>query len=175
MEETWKPVPYEGFAARYSVSNLGRVKPNTPSIYSKNKAEFLMPVASSRGYLFVTIYANGKNKSAFIHRMVALAFHGEPSTPNAYVCHRNDIQADNRAENLYWGNGRANCLDRARNGRDLLGVRNGRAILTEDDVRAIRERYASGGISQQALADEYGTEQTRISKIILRQSWKHIE
>jgi hypothetical protein len=52
---------------------------------------------------------------------------------------------------------------------------NGRAILTEADVRAIRMHYAQGGITQQALAARYGVVQTVISRIVLRKSWQHID
>ena len=38
----------------------------------------------------------------------------------------------------------------------------------------IRELYAGGGYSQSQLASQFGVRQTMISKIVTRQSWKHI-
>jgi hypothetical protein len=49
-----------------------------------------------------------------------------------------------------------------------------RSLLTDDAVRSIRERYAAGGVSQYALAQEYGVTQTNISHVIRRKSWKHV-
>ena len=50
------------------------------------------------------------------------------------------------------------------------GESHGNARLTDDAVRAIRQRYAAGGISQDALAHEYGMGQTQISGIIRHHS-----
>lgn len=53
------------------------------------------------------------------------------------------------------------------------GEENGNAKLNEQIVREIRTRYAAGGISQAALAAEYGVRQTQISNVILRKVWAH--
>lgn len=174
MEEIWKPVPYELFANVYSVSNLGRVKPNVISRYSKNRAEFLDPSPSPRGYLHVSLYANGKARSAFIHRMVCIAFHGEPPFPKANVCHKDDNKVNNLADNLEWGDiwhnaKTAVALGKIRRGNDVNTSK-----LTEDDVRAIRARYAQGGITQTVLAMEYGVNPAAIYFIIIRRNWSHL-
>ncbi len=44
--------------------------------------------------------------------------------------------------------------------------------LTWPLVTEIRERYAAGGISQPALAREYGVTQGNISSILLGHTWK---
>lgn len=174
MKEVWKPVPYKPFDAKYSVSNLGRVKPNVVSRYSKNKAEYLKPVPASRGYLFVSLYAEGRAKEAFIHRMVTIAFHGPPPSPRAYALHKDDCQTNNTADNLYWGTEADNHLDRRRNGKDLIGARNGLAKLSEDNVREIRALYAQGGITQRALAARYGIAESNVNSIVYRRTWRHI-
>lgn len=38
--------------------------------------------------------------------------------------------------------------------------------ITLDDMRAIRQRYQAGGITQQQLADEYRIDRTRVSQIV---------
>ena len=55
-----------------------------------------------------------------------------------------------------------------------VGVANGNAKLTDDDVREIRFRYAAGGVSQSALGQEYGVTQPMIGYIVRRELWKHI-
>jgi hypothetical protein len=55
------------------------------------------------------------------------------------------------------------------------GERAGRAKLTEEIVREIRRRYAEGGITQDQLAAEYGVGQPRISALLLRKTWAHVE
>lgn len=46
--------------------------------------------------------------------------------------------------------------------------------LTETQVRAIRERYAAGGITQEAIAKEHEVTEPTINKIITRRSWPHV-
>jgi len=53
------------------------------------------------------------------------------------------------------------------------GERNGKAVLTEDDVRSIRIRAASGE-SQASLSREYGVKKPAIDKIVNRRTWKHV-
>lgn len=54
------------------------------------------------------------------------------------------------------------------------GERSGNAKLTATDVVAIRAAYAKGQVRQSDLASQYGVAQTLISRVIRRESWKHI-
>jgi hypothetical protein len=55
------------------------------------------------------------------------------------------------------------------------GASNGNAKLNRAKVLAIRERYDAGGISQQALADEYHVTKTNVRYIVQRKSWAWLE
>jgi len=59
--------------------------------------------------------------------------------------------------------------------KGLKGEKNPRSKVNEDIVREIRKLYATGEYSQSKLAKEFGVNQSMVSKIILRQSWGHIE
>jgi len=48
------------------------------------------------------------------------------------------------------------------------------AKLTEDDVRAIRRLHAEG-LTNQAIATQYGVSQVSVSSIVLRKHWKHVD
>jgi hypothetical protein len=50
----------------------------------------------------------------------------------------------------------------------------GRAKLSAVEVRAIRVRYAAGGITQRELAVEYGVGHTTIGALLLGQTWTNI-
>ncbi len=56
----------------------------------------------------------------------------------------------------------------------VRGERQHLAKLTETDVLEIRRLYAQGGVSQSKLAAQFGVDQTGISAIIRRFTWKHI-
>lgn len=64
--------------------------------------------------------------------------------------------------------------DMVTKGRSLKGMYHTMAKLTDADVLAIREHFATGEISHQALADRYNVYRTTIGKIIRRQTWRHI-
>lgn len=54
------------------------------------------------------------------------------------------------------------------------GSKSPTAKITEDDVRAIRKRRASGE-TPKSLGAEYGIHPTSISHIVSRKQWKHVE
>lgn len=79
---------------KYEVSNLGRVKNKTTNHIQK-------PRKSNSGYLYVSLYKDGKEHNRFIHRLVAKSF---LSNPNNYpeVNHIDEDKENNCAVNLEW-------------------------------------------------------------------------
>lgn len=57
---------------------------------------------------------------------------------------------------------------------DSKGSANGRAKLTERDVRDIRAEYATGHVKQQELAERYGITRRGIKAVVNRQNWSHV-
>lgn len=55
------------------------------------------------------------------------------------------------------------------------GEGSGMAKLTDEAVREIRRRYATGRITQEELGAEFGVNQTKISDVVNRRTWKHID
>lgn len=56
---------------------------------------------------------------------------------------------------------------------EVLGLTPGPAI-SDDDVRAIRKQYETGGYSQKEVASKFGVQQVTISNVIRRKHYKHI-
>lgn len=54
----------------------------------------------------------------------------------------------------------------------MPGVVNPSAVLNDCAVQEIRDRYAEGGVTQSALAVEYGISQIQVSRIIRFEKWK---
>jgi len=54
------------------------------------------------------------------------------------------------------------------------GERHHNATVSNKTVRAIRDRYAAGGVTHQELAGEYGISRTTVSRIVRRSIWKHV-
>ena len=131
------------------------------------------------------------------HRLVWHVTYG-PIPEGQWVLHKCDNPPCCRPDHLFLGTHRDNMTDMASKGRqwtqrypervvrgdahpmrrnpDLLkwGERNPRAKLTEGQVVEIHRRYAAGGISQPALAAEYGVDQALIWRIVHRKAWRHV-
>ena len=130
-----------------------------------------------KGYGVVQVPGRGLQRA---HRIAWELVNG-PILDGLFVCH-DCPEGDNprcvNPSHLWLGTNDQNMADMAAKGRanggHLQGERNGFARLTDATVRAIRERYAAGGISQQALADEYGVVQTTISRAIRGDRWTHV-
>jgi hypothetical protein len=59
-------------------------------------------------------------------------------------------------------------------GPGLRGESHGNRKLTDDNVRDMRVRYERGE-TQPSIGKMYGVSQATVSKIVLRQSWTHVE
>jgi hypothetical protein len=122
-----------------------------------------------------------------VHRLVALAFLGDPPEGSHCVNHKNGVKTDNRIENLEWispgGNARhaaALGLLPSREARSEIarrvnprGEHHRSAKLTAEKVRKIRSEREKGR-TYQSLADEYGVDQSSIGAVVKRENWKHV-
>lgn len=100
QNEEWRDVV--GYEGVYQVSSLGRVR-RIVTKTGKPKTHYLTPSARpSSGYPYVNLSLNRVLKSMNVHRLVGMAFLGEPPTDNAEIRHINGNRHDNRAENLRW-------------------------------------------------------------------------
>lgn len=81
---------------------------------------------------------------------------------------------NNVPKNLEWGTHGENERDKTRHGRTNHGEKNSRARLTGKQVLEIRGRWAAGGITQAALAEEYGVRFGHINLIVHGRRWQHL-
>lgn len=93
------------------------------------------------------------------------------------VCHKCDNELCVRPSHLFLGTYLDNNRDRHSKGRDgdHTGENNGRAKLTEERVKEIRDLYTNGRLSQEAIARRFGIKQVAVSRIVRRVSWKCLE
>ena len=117
--------------------------------------------------------SGGGRRMTFAHRMAYRAWSG-PLPDDALVCHECDNPPCINPAHLYLGTQGDNMGDAYRRGRTARGERQGGHVLTEEEVLRILVRYRGGGVTQRALAAEYGVTQAAVNKIVLRRNWAHI-
>lgn len=162
MEEEWREVP--GFPG-YAVSDQGRVRGKSGRV--------LRPDTTRGGYLRVTMRQDGADARRSVHRVVLLAFVGGPPKDKPHCGHRNGVPNDNRLANLRWVSRSENEIEKRQHGTSNRGVGNGRARLTESQVREIKRRLLRGE-SQQVLAKEFDTPSVTINHINTGRTWGHV-
>ena len=143
MFEEWKDI--KGYEGLYQVSNLGNVRRN-----GKN----LRPGISKIGYPLVVLSKNGKAKSIFVHKLVAIAFLPNPNNLKC-VNHKDESRGNNRADNLEWCDHRYNnsyghrmMKEVATKSRAVEQWLNGKIVRTWSSTKeAERNGYSSGCIS----------------------------
>jgi hypothetical protein len=162
--EVWRTVPLPLYGMAYAISSFGRAWKTAASL--THPAGELRP-QKVNGYRGFIMKAQGQKKAVTVHRMVALAFLGEPPSPRYVVNHKDGNRTNNRVENLEWMTSRGNALHAL---CELKTLRGGRFISPEQAQR-IRERYAAGEL-QKDLAREYEVHQQQVSLLIRGKGWQ---
>ncbi len=141
---------------------------------------------------------SGKNHGA--HR-IAFELSIGPIAEGLCVCHSCDNPSCCNPRHLWLGTSAENTADRVAKGRSARGEkmkcktyhygsnhwsnrnpervargeRQGRARLTDDDVREIRRRYAQDSATLTVLGREFGVTKQAIALIVKRKNWAHVE
>lgn len=180
--EFWRPIKGR---LGYDVSSFGRLRSwwtqrnvKQPTHGAKlqtfltNTPRILNPSPGGGGYLGHVLNRSGKR--VLVQRVVAETF--LPNLTRARtVNHLTGLKTDNRQGNLEWATHKENIAHALRVGlRRQTGEDNCRALVTETDVRTIRQRYANGE-TQTSIALDYGVKNVTIQAITSRRNWKHVD
>lgn len=88
------------------------------------------------------------------------------------VLHRCDVRHCVNPAHLFLGSRADNARDMVEKGRNARGEQHGIARLTAADARAIRDRYAAGGVSMHDLAAQYGVTDVTVFNVVHRRTWR---
>lgn len=146
-EEIWKEIE---FCTNYLVSNKGRVKAkerNVPSRYGMRlKREYMLGLRHNHnGYLYTTLFIDGKRRNFFVHRLVAYAFIGHPADTKLEVNHIDGNKENNTPSNLEWVTSSQNTqhsFDTGLQSKETLSIRQHNRKLTTSDVSYIKEEWS---------------------------------
>lgn len=120
-KEIWKDI--KGYEDLYQISNYGRVKRLEKEIitnykygsYSSIKKEKFLKTSKQNGYKIVSLRKDSKNKSCYLHRLIAETFISNPKN-KPQVNHINGNKLDNRVDNLEWVTCKENNIHALRTG-----------------------------------------------------------
>lgn len=114
-------------------------------------------------------------KSQKPHRISWLLHYGK-IPGGLLVCHHCDVRTCVNPKHLFLGTYQDNANDMHKKGRgnNAVGEKHGRSKLTEKNVKEIRSLYESGKYLQRELAEKYGVRDNYVSRILLREVWKHV-
>jgi hypothetical protein len=184
MNELWKPVP--GFEKFYEASTFGRIRSIERTMIRKDgkplkiKGGILSIKPNSRGYPRVSLCINGTPHWRSVHSVVAETFLQKPPKTGGGkedygVNHKDGNKTNNHISNLEYITNKENVIHaRENNLLCVVGEKNGRAKVTDNDIQKIRNLYKEG-MKQTEIAKIFGIHQTNISRIIRGTSWKHLK
>lgn len=114
-------------------------------------------------------------KSRTVHRVIAKTFLPKDEA-RIYVNHIDGDKTNNKVENLEWCTFSENMKHAYNNGlmKSRTGANNGRSILSEEDVRFIRQNCKKRDpiYSRKALAERFNVAHQTISAVLSGQNWK---
>lgn len=122
------------------------------------------------GHLQVTLKNGGGRKSLQVHRLILAAFIGPPPT-GMEGCHNDGKPGNCWLDNLRWDTPKSNQADRMRHGTASRGESHGRARITAEQAREIRELRAKGVILR-VIKERFGISNAAIYAIQVGKTWK---
>ncbi|MEJ7806020.1 MAG: NUMOD4 domain-containing protein [Telluria sp.] len=171
--EVWRDVV--GYEGRYQVSDQGRVK-SLPNARRKSELILKQSPHVKSGHMIVRLTdsygGRWRQGNYYVHALVLTAFLCFAPTGEE-GCHDDGNPANNALKNLRWDTRASNQADRTKHGTDNAGERNGQATLTEQNVRSIKTRLATGA-KVGVLAKEFGVVHGAISLIKQGKRWRHV-
>lgn len=106
-----------GYDNLYEISNFARLRTKRWGKEGyKKEYRYIQPRKNEHGYLCVNLPRNGRQKTVYIHRLVAEAFVINPQKLPE-VNHKDENKYNNRADNLEWCTHVDNCNYGTRNDR----------------------------------------------------------
>jgi hypothetical protein len=140
----------------YFISEEGRIYKNSKEI-SRSKM--------TRGYLSCSLYKDGKQKTHYVHRLVAELYIPNPNN-KPYVNHINGDKEDNRVKNLEWCTPEENSQHSVSVLRKEMGEKHSRARVPDRIVSYVKKCKTHNVVPNfEKIASTYGVKPEHIKRI----------
>ena len=141
-KQEWRDI--EGYEGKYQVNQIGQVR--SLNYRRTGKTKRLKLGTNKDGYNHVRLGKNGKYKCCLVHRLVAQAFIPNPDNLPE-VNHKNEVESDNRVENLEW------CTRKYNNSYGTRNERAGKTVMGENNPMSRKVRCIELDIIFNCVAD----------------------
>jgi len=142
-------------------------------IINKNTMKELHPWMN-HSYLCVKLGNENGFKRVPLHRVICEAFHPNPEN-KPYINHKDGNKLNNLPINLEWCTSKENTRHAMKTGLFKPGgENNGRAKLSESDVKFIRKMCNHKKYHKRELANMFNVSLTQIYNVANRKLWKHV-
>lgn len=167
-----KPIPnFPGYFAD-KAGNIWSMRPYKRSAHPRTEPIKIHPHPNPNGYLMVNLQRDLKKIRIAVHTLILTTFQG--SRPDGLMgCHGPNGKSDNSLANLSWGTPTQNQADRLRDGTASRGETHARSVLTDNDIRKMRQLH-SDGMTAKAISDLFPTCHSNVCLIVNRKAWTHI-
>lgn len=166
MEKEWRDIP--GYEGLYKISKDG-------DVYSVISDILLKTHMRKDGYLAFGLYKDGKRKTCYVHRTVALAFIGK-RPDGLCVNHKDGVKTNNRVDNLEYITQGENVEHAVRMGlSNYKGENSYFSKLINSDINKIRRLLDSRKFSVLEIAKMFDVKANTIYRIKHGTTWAHIK
>lgn len=182
QDEEWRAIVFDGIkeAARYEISNYGRVRRWNPKVDQWDlKRNYI-----GNGYYYQSFVASKSYKRSTItksiHRLVAEAFLEKQSEYHNYVIHVDHDLLNNHVDNLRWLTQRELTLHNQSNPKVIEARKNKKrkvtnSKLTETQVIRLKKRLKYSNNPLYKIAREFGITHTQLNRIRKGENWGHVQ
>ncbi len=117
----------------------------------------------------------GTNKKTELTHRFSWILHNENIPNGMCVLHICDNRRCVNPSHLFLGTKKDNSHDRDKKDRQSKGESNGRAKLTEDQVKQIRMLYIEENLTQREIGKIFNVDHTTVGSIYRNKTWRHIK
>ncbi len=121
---------------------------------------------NGKGYNIISMCHENEKVTHNVHRLICMAFHGEPPSKTHQVRHLDGNPKNNHPKNLLWGTQQENWLDRKAHGRGNEGEKHPMAKLMNAECQHLKWAIKMGLCSQRHAARMLGLSQGGVYHIV---------
>ena len=171
-DEEWRDVIDEktDYEDKYQISSFGRARS-----FKAGRVKILKLVFDGKGYAYVGIHKNGKQKKVHVHALVAKAFIPNPEG-KTQINHIDGDKSNNRVENLEWVSPSENIQHALETGLMKSGCDRFDSSLTVEQVREIRRDCIPNdrALGFASFARKFNVSYGVIFKAYYRETYKNV-